>query len=84
MEFFFTAHASSTKTLLQSTSAKTLPAGYAYIAFSNDPTDSKCKKTSIEVGVPANSCVTANDYSYKILLVEGTVLHCIAEVFIVA
>ena len=73
MKFIFTAHARLTETLLQSTSAKPLPAGYAYVAFSNDPTDSKCKKTSIEVGVPANTCVTANDYSYKILLVEGTV-----------
>jgi hypothetical protein len=49
----------------------TLPAGYAYLSFSNSKTDDTCTKTSVSVGVPANTCVAAKDYSYKIQLVAG-------------
>jgi hypothetical protein len=51
--------------------ARTLPAGYAYIAFSSDASDHKCEKSIISLGVPVNTCVAVGDYGYKVQIVEG-------------
>lgn len=57
------------------TSKSTLSAGYVYLSFSNSVNDKTCSKTSVQVGVPANVCVTASGKSYKVQLVEGTYLQ---------
>jgi hypothetical protein len=51
--------------------ARTLPAGYVYIAFSSDASDHKCEKSSISLGVPVNTCVAVGDHGYKVQIVEG-------------
>jgi hypothetical protein len=48
-----------------------LPAGYTYISYSNDAFDSACQKSSVEVGIPANTCMSTGNYGFKIQLVKG-------------
>ena len=62
------------------TSQSALPAGYVYLSFSNSATDKTCSKTSVQVGVPANTCVAVSDKSYKIKLVEGNYIFLISVV----
>ena len=62
------------------TSQSALPAGYVYLSFSNSATDKTCSKTSVQVGVPANTCVAVNDKSYKLQLVEGNYIFLISAV----
>jgi hypothetical protein len=48
-----------------------LPAGYIYAALSDDPSDEFCGKTSAEIGIPVNTCLTSQWFSYKVQLVTG-------------